>query len=203
MGMEDAELGEPGYILIDVEAVLMGKIKVVEQVAIVIMSMSTGDEVLGERYMVYQPMTAEELAQHYGKPVQMAQKSAEAYTRITGDTIVHDDPATNPTWSAVRNRVRKICRRRAIRVYAKGAELERSVFNGAFPIDDLELYGCPKYPGKLHNPLDECRFFSGYVPEIVAMRYSQQGIYMGRQALQYYPGQQQQQERTFRVISTS
>lgn len=165
--MEGVEFGEAGYGLVDVEALIIGpRVKVVEQVAILLISAETGDELVAEKHIVYQPYDTSALSAKYGQDIRTVIGSVEAYKRITGDDPVHSDPSIHPSWSAVRNRVRKIFRRRAIRVYAKGAGLERTVFGTSFDIDDLEWYNCPKYPGLIHDPLEECRFFSKYVPEM-------------------------------------
>jgi hypothetical protein len=141
---------------------------VVEQVGFVIISASTGREILAEKHIVYQPKTTDELIQYYNQPREIVEFSVNAYRRITGDNPVHDDPTNQPIWSAVKTRIRKIMRRRAIKVYAKGASLERTVFGKAFEIDDLEYYGCPKYPMEIHDPLEECRFFAKFIPELTA-----------------------------------
>jgi hypothetical protein len=166
--MEEDEFGEIGYAVVDVEALMLGPVKVVEQVACVIMSAATGKEIFGEKHIVYQPFNAEGLLNHYGQPPEVVQKAIDGYTHVTHDDPVHDDPLIHPTWSAVRNRIRKILRRRAIKVYAKGASLERTVFGSTLEIQDLEWWGCPKYPEAVHDPLLECRFFAKYIPEITA-----------------------------------
>ena len=165
--MEDFEMGPIGYAVIDIEALLLGpKVRVVEQVAFVIISAATGREILAEKHIIFQPKDVAELVEHYNQPREIVEFAVNAYRRITGDNHIHSDPAANPTWSAVKTRVRKIMRRRAIKVYAKGAALERTVFGKAFEIDDLEYYGCPKYPIAIHDPLEECRFFSKFIPEL-------------------------------------
>ena len=63
-------------------------------------------------------------------------------------------------------------------MYAKGASLERTVLGSYLNIQDLEWYGCPKYPGELHDPLQECIFFSDYVPEIYAIRHCPSPLYV-------------------------
>lgn len=171
--MEEDEFGEIGYAVIDVEALMLGRIKVVEQIACVILSAATGNVVFAEKHFVYQPYDVPGLCAHYGCPLNCVSKSVSIYRQMTGDDPVHMDPMTNPTWSAVRNRLRKILRRRAIKVYAKGAALERTVMGSFLCIQDLEWYGCPKYPEEIHDPLKECLFFSQYIPEI-AMNNGQQ-----------------------------
>lgn len=168
--MEKDEFGEIGYAVIDVEALLLGPVKVVEQLGCVIMSASDGAEVFAEKHMVYQPYDAEGLVRHYGQPPEVVRTAMDGYTMVTGDDPLHDDPARFPSWSAVRNRIRKILKRRAIRVYAKGAALERTVFGSALEIFDLEWTGCPRYPEKIHDPLEECRFFARFIPEFGAKK---------------------------------
>lgn len=164
--MEADEFGELGYAVIDVEALMLGAVKVVEQVACVIMSASTGSEIFAEKHMVYQPFNAEGLSKYYSHPVSAVQNAIAGYTCVTHDNPVHDNPMVNPPWNAVRNRIRKILTRRAIRIYAKGAALERTVFGSSMAIQDLEDFNCPKYPGAVHDPLLECRFFAQYIPEL-------------------------------------
>ena len=166
--MEKDEFGDIGYAVIDVEVLLLGPVKVVEQLACIIMSSTDGKEVFSEKHIVYQPHDKENLILRYGQPESVVQRAIDGYTMVTQDNFVHDDPLIHPSWSAVRNRIRKILRRRAIKVYAKGAGLERIVFGSSLDIDDLEWYGCPKYPGMIHDPLEECRFFAKYIPELVA-----------------------------------
>ena len=165
--MEAQEFGDVGYAVIDVEALMVGPIvKIVEQVAFVLVSASDGRELLAEKHIVYQHFNAEELAVHYNQSAQTIENAVAIYKRLTQDDPVHSDPAVYPTWSAVRNRIRKILRRRAIKIYAKGAGLERTVFGKSFDIYDLEWSGCPKFPEAVHDPLEECRFFSKYIPEM-------------------------------------
>lgn len=167
--MEADEFGEIGYAVIDVEALMLGPVKVVEQVACVIVSAATGKEIFAEKHMVYQPHNAEGLVRHYGQPMEVVQRAIDGYVMITHDDPVHENPMIHPTWSAVRNRIRKILRRRAIRIYAKGASLERTVFGSSLEISDLEWYGCPKYPEAVHDPLLECRFFAKHIPEVAGV----------------------------------
>jgi hypothetical protein len=164
--MERDEFGEIGYAVIDVEALILGPVKVVEQVACVIISASTGLEVFAEKHIVYQPYDANGLVQHYGQSMETTMIAIDGYVTVTHDNPIHDDSRIHPSWGAVRNRLRKILRRRAIKIYAKGANLERIVFGSTLDIDDLEWFGCPKYPEKVHDPLLECRFFARYIPEL-------------------------------------
>lgn len=168
--METDEFGEIGYAVIDVEALMLGPVKVVEQVACILLAASTGCEVFAEKHMVYQPFDAAGLCAHYGQPPEVVKRAIDGYILVTRDNPVHNDPRINPSWSAVRNRIRKILRRRAIKVYAKGAALERTVFGTSMEIQDLEWYGCEKYPLPVHDPLLECRFFAKFIPELKTAR---------------------------------
>lgn len=172
--MEKEEYGEIGYAVVDVEALMLGPVKVVEMIACVITSASTGDIVFAEKHVVYQPRGEAELTSFYGQPSSAVKAAIRGYTKITGDNPVHDDPAKHPPWNAVRNRLRKILRRRAIKVYAKGAALERTVLGSALDIQDLEWYGCPRFAGEVHDPLAECLFFSKYIPELRHFYFEQQ-----------------------------
>lgn len=120
--------------------------------------------------MVYQPYDAYQLCCQYRQPPWTVDGAIRAYIMITNDNPVHDNPSIHPMWSAVRTRIRKILSRRAIKIYAKGAALERTVFGRAMKIDDLEWTGCPKYPERVHDPLLECRFFAQYIPELQHFR---------------------------------
>lgn len=165
--IENEEFGERGYAVIDVEALILGPVvRVVEQIAVVLMSASTGEEIFAEKHNVWQPKDHRELSDFYGQPFEVVDRAISAYGRITGDNYLHDDALRHPVWRAVKTRIRKILRHRAIKIYAKGASLERTVFGGSIPIADLEWSGCPKYPYALHDPLEECRFFSQYIPEL-------------------------------------
>jgi hypothetical protein len=172
--MELQEYGEPGYAVVDVEALILGPIvRVVEQVGVVLVSANTGQEIMGEKHIVYQPHDEFRLSWWYRQPQEVVEYASSAYRRITGDDPVHNDPMVHPTWCAVRTRLRRILRHRAIKVFAKGAALERTVFGKAFNIYDLEWTGCPKYPLTIHDPLEECRFFANYIPELQRLHENQ------------------------------
>lgn len=164
--MEGVEFGESGYAVVDVEAICLGTVYVVEQVACVIMSAATGNEIFAEKHIVFQPHDRDGIVAVYNRPKEEVDRGVDGYIKVTGDNPVHNDPSIHVPWNAVRNRLKKILRRRAYRIYAKGAGLERKVFGEAVPIWDLEWYNCPKYPEKIHDPLKECRFFARYIPEL-------------------------------------
>jgi hypothetical protein len=170
----EAEFGEPGYATIDVEALIIGPTtKIVEQVAFVLTSASTGEELLAEKWMVWQPNDIMGLCNWCRQPLPSVARAVRAYVDITHDEPVHNDPTIHYSWSAVRNRVRIILRRRAIKIYAKGAALERDVFNHSLDIHDLEDVQdpkCEKYPYMPHDPLEECRWFAKFIPELQRFR---------------------------------
>ena len=158
--------GKNYFIVIDVEALVTKKTDVVEQLAIVVVDMY-GQEVLGEKHMIYQPMNSAKLAQSYKLDQQEVQKAIDGYTLVTRDNYIHDNPYKYKRWGPVRKRVITICQLYAIAVYAKGISLEYRVFYGELPFWDLAWWGCPKYPGEVHDPLSECRFFSQYIPDLI------------------------------------
>lgn len=162
------EFGDMGYAVVDVEALLLGpRVRVVEQVGYVLRSATTGAELLAEKFIVYQPHGVDALVANYSQPRSVVDQAVAAYCRITGDpSPVHDDPGLHPSWAAVKYHINRVLKARAFKVYAKGADLERRVFGTLFAIHELELFGCPKYPGAIHDPLEECRFFSRYIPEL-------------------------------------
>lgn len=160
--------GKNYYAVIDVEALVIGSIvNVVEQVAFVLYDLD-GREVWAEKHWIYQPYDCLGLTMLYGVQPSIVEKSMEAYRRITGDEPVHADALRFTRWADVRRHVQRSCRFHAAAVYAKGIQLESSVFYGTIDFRDLAWWGCPKYPLALHDPLSECRFFANYIPEIRA-----------------------------------
>ena len=125
-----------------------------------------GREVLAEKHMIYQPLDTLQVAAAYNVKLDEVKRSSDAYKRITADDPVHKDVRRYERWSDVRKRVRGICHDYAMRVYAKGMTLENSVFYGELELYDLEDYNCPKFPFPIHDPLQECRFFAQFVPDI-------------------------------------
>jgi hypothetical protein len=158
--------GRAYYAVIDVEALIIGNMDIVEQVAIVFVDM-WGREALGVKYQIYQPMNASQIAYSYGIDQQLVQKGIDGYTLVTHDNYIHDNPYSCERWGAVRKRIINMCELHAIEVYAKGIDLEYRVFYGELPFLDLAWWGCPKYPGEVHDPLCECRFFSQYIPDLI------------------------------------
>jgi len=154
------------YAVVDVEAIVVpGIINIVEQIAYVLCDQN-GMEVLAEKYFVYQPKSESDIAAEYGIPLEVVRKSADAYRSITGDEPIHSDKSKYTEWAVVKRHILEILKERAYLIYAKGINLENSVFNGELPLRDLAWWGVPKYPYQVHDPLDECRFFSKYIPEI-------------------------------------
>ena len=158
--------GKSHFAVIDVEALVMGKMDIVEQVAIILVNMY-GREVLAEKHMIYQPMNAEQLVQAYDLEPQVVQRGIDGYMLVTHDNYVHDNPYSYERWGTVRKRVVHICQMYALAVYAKGIALEYRVFYGELPFLDLVWWGAKKYPGEVHDPLLECRFFAQYIPDLI------------------------------------
>lgn len=158
--------GKAYFAVIDVEALVMGKMDIVEQVAIVLVDIY-GQEVLGEKHMIYQPLNASQLAHSYGMDQQIVQKAIDGYALVTHDNYIHDNPYSYERWGSVRRRINSICQQYAVAVYAKGIALEYRVFYGELPFWDLAWWACPRYPGEVHDPLCECRFFSQYIPDLI------------------------------------
>jgi hypothetical protein len=159
--------GRSYYAVIDVEALVMGRVDVVLQAAIVVVD-AFGREMLGEKHMVYQPLNAEQLAASYNLDRAIVDRGVYGYELVTHDNYVHADPNRFERWGAVRKRIQQICQRYALVVYAKGIELEYRVFYGELPFYDLAWYGCPKYPLPVHDPLMECRYFSSWIPDLIS-----------------------------------
>jgi hypothetical protein len=152
------------YAVIDAEALVFGPpyVNIVEQLAIVFYDRE-GRERHAEHYIVHQPFTEAGLKDVYGIPGDVVSRAISGYYKVTGDHYIHSGGAR---WRDVRGRVTAECERFAAKVYAKGPQLENALFKGALHVEDLAPFGCPKYPRKIHNPLEECRFFSQWIPEI-------------------------------------
>lgn len=158
--------GNMFYAVVDVEALILGNvINIVEQIAFVLYNLD-GVEVWAEKHMIEQPLNGDELSRKYGVDREIVQRSLDAYERITKDNHIHPKNSGYEKWATVRNHIKKAFTDHAAKVYAKGPALEISVFYNSVTIDDLALYGCPKYPGKVHDPLNECRYFAQFIPEI-------------------------------------
>ena len=158
--------GKAYYAVIDVEALVLGKMDIVEQVAIVLVDMF-GYEVLGEKHMIYQPMSAVQISKAYGLDSVIVQKGIDGYKLVTHDDYIHADVYNYERWGSIRKRTIQICHLYAMAVYAKGISLEYRVFYGELPFWDLAWWGAPKYPGEVHDPLSECRFFSQFIPDLI------------------------------------
>lgn len=166
--------GRQYYAVIDVEAIVLTHVvNVVEQLAFVLYS-EEGAEVWAEKHMIYQPYDERSLSEMYDVDIQTVKKSADAYRRITGDNPIHPNPIVHERWTDVRKHVQRACRDHAATVYAKGISLESSVFYGALDFQDLAWWGCPKYPLPIHDPLNECRFFAQWIPEIRTRQYNEE-----------------------------
>lgn len=159
--------GDRGYVVVDAEALIFGKHVVVEQIAFVLISSQTGREILAEKHIVHQPFNYLQLANKFRVPMETVIKAIQGYTYITHDMMyIHDDYNTSCPWRAIRGRLQKIFKNRAIKIYAKGKELEQRLLGPKYVVEELSQYDCPKYPYMPHDPLTECRFFAQYIPEI-------------------------------------
>lgn len=166
--IQATEFGEMGYLVIDVEAILLGPQRcVVEQLGLALRSCDTGNLILAERFTIYQPNNINTIARLYGVPRDLVAKSVAAYKMVTGDNYVHDDCENHFRWSKVKGHVLHMIKNRVIKTYAKGAALERMVMGNSVIIDDLEWFNCPKYPLAIHDPMEECIFFADFIPELL------------------------------------
>ena len=154
---------ERGYMVIDFEAVLAGRLYFAEQAALYLVA-PDGRVLLSEHYMIYQPLNEAALVRRFPNLRGAIARGVTAYVRITADEPVHDNVELHCDWTRVRRRVCRVAQHCALGVYAKGPELESRMTNDAFPITDLAAHGCPRYPHYPHDPLLECRFFALYVP---------------------------------------
>jgi len=153
-------------MILDVEALVMnkGEICIIEQVAYVLVD-NYGNELACCKIMVRQEMRAEEISVSLNVPLSEVLRSIWGYEKVTNDNYIHSGSAyvtwerTNTILMAMANSVDVI--------FAKGADLERTTLGGDLPIVDLVMYGCPKYPAEVHDPLLECKFFSMYVPKAI------------------------------------
>lgn len=158
--------GKTYYAVIDIEALVLGVADVIEQVGIVLVDIY-GEEALGEKHMVFQPMDARKLAIVYGTDIQTVERAVEGYERITQDSYIHGDRRATELWGYVRERIVQICQLYAVAVYAKGMALESRVFYGDLFFSDLAWWGACKYPNPVHDPLSECRFFAQFIPDLI------------------------------------
>lgn len=161
------------YAVVDAEALVFvcgprqRTINIVEQLAFVLYD-DDGQEVWAEKHLIYQPHGVKDISEMYGAELGEVQRSVDAYRMITGDDPVHSDLRVHERWAPVRRHVLRALQFHALRVYAKGPALESSILYNTVPIFDLAMFGCPRYPLPVHDPLLECRFFAYYIPEVRA-----------------------------------
>jgi hypothetical protein len=158
------------YAVIDIEALVLKAtqtrvVNIVEQAAIILVDIN-GYEVFAAKYMIYQPKDLMEISNEYTIPYKTVVGSALAYTTITADNYLHNNKNNYLEWFAIRNHIKRICKDYAAKVYAKGTLLENSVFYGEIVFHDLAMWGCPRFPYEIHDPLAECRYFARYIPEL-------------------------------------
>lgn len=152
------------YAVIDAEALVFGPpyTNIAEQLAVVFYDRN-GTERWAEHHIVHQPFTEAGLRDVYCIPGPLVCRAISGYYKVTGDHFIHTGGVR---WRDVRAHIISECNVFAIKIYAKGPQLENALFGGALRVEDLAPFGCPKYPRKVHNPLEECRFFSQWIPEI-------------------------------------
>ena len=149
--------------VMDAEALVFGSghPAVAEQIAIIFLN-SRGEELWAEHYMVLQPFTKEGLSAVTGVPLWDVERAVRGYHKVTGDSYIHPE---GPAWDALKRHIKEEIFFFSAKVYAKGPELEVSLFDGDVQVEDLAAHGCPKYPpGIPHDPLEECRFFARWAP---------------------------------------
>ena len=155
------------YAVVDVEALVMRQVDIVEQVALIIVN-ENGVELLAEKHMVYQPFNILQLHQIYGIDLRIIETAVQGYQMVTGDYFIHPFIQLHERWNEVRRRIGNLCKTTVDAVFAKGTALECRVFYKEFPIIDLACYGVPKYPKELlHDPLAECRYFGSFLPQVL------------------------------------
>lgn len=153
-------------MVIDVEAIVLPqeRVYILEQIGYVMVD-HVGVEFLRGKFFVKQPFTDGELSkQHKVAPGRM-KHAINAYEIITCDRYIHTHPHCMDASTAIQ-RVIDLYRMYDAKAYAKNPTLERQFFEPHVKFDDLELYGCPKYPIRPHDPMLECVFFATYIPEI-------------------------------------
>lgn len=152
-------------MVIDVEALVLGSIGkyVVEQVAYVVVN-GYGKEMTSCKCTIFQPLNAKELVSAIGCSFEEVSTAIYHYKRITRDaSYIHAD-VSFPDWDTMKDIITLTQRRFNATVYAKGAKMESQLFCDSFHVHELALYGCPKYPQPVHDPLSECFFFAQYLP---------------------------------------
>jgi hypothetical protein len=151
------------HAIIDVEALITRKIIIIEQIGIVVVSEDASIVYEEHHIIVKQPLTIEQLETRFDIPKQQLYHAIYGYNLVTGDNYIHN---VGMSWRSAKAIVIKIIKQYNAIAWAKGADLERKIFEKDLVIYDLADFGCPKYPWKIHNPLNECRYFAQFIPKI-------------------------------------
>ena len=155
------------YMVVDLEALVIApQMYVIEQAAYVVVDANC-NEVSSGRFCVKQTEDSAALVRKFGLPsAEPVETAIDNYVACTGDPhYVHDDDES-VSWSWARGFISELSRRFVATTYAKGISLEQKAFGHRITFVDLAWYGCPKYQRPLHDPLDECRFFARYIPQL-------------------------------------
>lgn len=176
-------------MVVDVEALVFssGAEPVLEQVGFCVVN-DRGNIVTSGRFFIYQPFTIPQLAERNCLPVEEVERSVYFYQKITRDSYLHFN--TNGGYAdetTVKEFVSAIAESLGATAYAKNTKLEERVFGNLLHLLDLEWYGCPKYPFKVHDPQKECIFFAQFIPNL---HNNTNNINLGQSQFQ----QQQQQQ---------
>jgi hypothetical protein len=155
-------------MVVDVEALVFSSDAepVLEQVGFCVVN-DRGNIVTSGRFFIYQPFTITQLAERSCLPVEEVERSVYFYQKITRDSYLHFN--TNGGYAdeiVVKEFIAAIADRLNAATYAKNTKLEERVFGNLLHLLDLEWYGCPKYPFKVHDPQKECIFFAQFIPSL-------------------------------------
>jgi len=152
-------------MIVDLEALVFSggtAPPVAEQAAYVVID-DAGEEVGAGFFSVRQTMGPRDIAVRFGMSRSAMDAAVEGYCRVTGDRDIVHSMHGEPTWHDVRHHLERTAAA-CDWVFAKGATLERRLLPGiAMRIVDLEWFGCPRYPARVHDPLAECRFFARFL----------------------------------------
>lgn len=149
--------------VIDIEALVMKNFVLVEQIGFIIID-RFGRELFAKKFYIEQPLNERELSERYSFNAGALRAAINGYEWVTGDSYIHPKTRYTYTWSEACTVLHGIINQYRPIIWAKGAALERRVF-GMYIINELEDFGCPKYPSeRKHDPLEECWYFSQFIP---------------------------------------
>lgn len=92
----------PCAAVIDIEALLLKNIVLVEQIGFLIRN-NTGVELFGKRYIIEQPLSQREIEERYQLDHYTVMKAIEGYQKVTGDDYVHPKSRETYTWTEACN----------------------------------------------------------------------------------------------------